>query len=95
MKLELIKKDIAIHNPDGNDIAVKEILFDAFNRIMTFEEADITADAGDFEVCFSNEEETNSFSGAFITSMFGTYLLHDMHSVSTVFLYSLTKLSDE
>ena len=94
MQLELIKKDIAMNFADGEP-QVREILFDAFDRIMTFEEAQITYDAGDFEVCYSNAEETNSFSGIFITSMFGTYLLHDMHTVSSVLLYSLTKLSDQ
>jgi len=105
MKIELIKKDAAINFADCVP-QVKEIMLDAFDIIMTHENATFGADPDDFEVHFGSDEPTNNFGGAFITSIFGSYLLHDIReeqiewyendpNLYTVVFYSLSKLSDD
>ena len=104
MKVELIKKDAAINFADCVP-QVKEIMLDAFDKIMTYENAVDGCDPDDFEVYYSSDEPTNNFGGAFITSIFGSYLLHDMReeqiawyendpTLCTVLFYSLSKISD-
>jgi hypothetical protein len=104
MKVELIKKDAAINFADCVP-QVKEIMLDAFDFIMTHENAPM-ADPEDFEVHYASDEPTNNFGGAFITSIFGSYLLHDIReeqiawyendpNLYTVLFYSLSKLSDD
>jgi hypothetical protein len=93
MKLEQIFKNVAINFADG-EVRHLEILSDAFDRIRTYEDAEVIED--DFEVQYPNAEPTNDFSGIFITSILGTYLLHDMRMLgATVLLYSITKLTDQ
>lgn len=104
MKLQTIKTDRAINFADCVP-QVKEIMLDAFDHIMEFENAVDGADPDDFEVHYSSDEPTNNFGGAFITSIFGSYLLHDLReeqiewyendpNLYTVVFYSLTKISD-
>lgn len=105
MKLELIKKDAAINFSDCVP-QVKEIMLEAFELIMEHENVVDGADDDDFEVHFASGEPTNTFGGAFITSIFGSYLLHDIREEQiawyendpiecTVLFYSLSKLSDD
>jgi hypothetical protein len=104
MKLELIKKDAAINFADCVP-QVKEIMLDVFEHIMEFENAIDGADDDDFKVMYASDEPTNTFGGAFITSIFGSYLLHDIReeqiewyendsNLYTVLFYSITKISD-
>ena len=105
MKLELIKKDAAINFADCVP-QVKEVMLDAFDKIMTHENVVDGADPDDFQVHYASDEPTNDFGGAFITSIFGSYLLHDIReeqiewyendpNLYTVLFYSLSKLSDD
>jgi hypothetical protein len=105
MKVELIKKDAAMNFADVFP-QVKEIMLDAFDIIMTHENVVDGADPDDFEVHYSDGEETNSFGGCFITSIFGSYLLHDIReeqiawyendpTLCTVVFYSISKISDD
>ena len=105
MKLELIKKDAAINFADCVP-QVKEIMLDAYDFIMTYENVVDGCEPDDFEVYYANGEPTNTFGGAFITSIFGSYLLHDIReeqiawyendpNLYTVLFYSLSKLSDD
>ena len=105
MKLEPIVKDAAINFFDCAP-QVKEVMLHAFEVIMTYENAVDGADPEDFQVLHSMDEPTNSFGGSFVTSIFGTYLLHDIvveqkvcdeedQTECTVLFYSLTKISDE
>ena len=103
MKITTIVTDAAINFADCEP-QVKEIMLDAFEKIYTHE--NITdGDSDNFEVYYSNDEPTNNFGGAFITSIYGTYLLHDIRDQQvvcdednqfecTVLYYSLSKLSD-
>jgi len=105
MKVELIKKDAAMNFADVFP-DVGDILENAFEHIITHENVVDGADPDDFEVYYANGEPTNSYGGAFITSIFGSYLLHDMReeqiawyendpTLCTVVFYSLSKLSDD
>ncbi len=105
MKVELIKKDAAINFADCVP-QVKEIILDAFDIIMTHENVVDGCDPEDFEVHFASGEPTNTYGGAFITSIFGSYLLHDIREEQmvwyendpneyTILFYSLSKLSDD
>ena len=105
MKVELIKKDAAINFADCVP-QVKEIMLHAFDFIMTYENVVDGCEPDDFEVYYSSDEPTNNFGGCFITSIFGSYLLHDMReeqiawyendpNLYTVRFYSLSKLSDD
>ena len=104
MKLEPIVKDHPINFADCVP-QVKEIILDAFDKIMKYEDAPV-ADPDDFEVHYASDEPTNTFGGAFITSIFGSYLLHDLREEQkvwyvddptecTILFYSLTKLSND
>lgn len=105
MKLKPIVKDAAINFFDCAP-QVKEVMLDAFERIMEFENAVDGADPEDFQVLHANAEPTNDFGGCYITSIFGSYLLHDAHEEQkvcdeedqtecTILFYSITKISDE
>jgi hypothetical protein len=105
MKVELIKKDAAINFADCVP-QVKEIMLDAFDIIMTHENVVDGCEPEDFEVHYASDEPTNTFGGCFITSIFGSYLLHDMReeqiawyendpNLYTVVFYSLSKISDD
>jgi hypothetical protein len=104
MKITLIKKDAAINFADCVP-QVKEIILEAFELIMTHENAVDGADPEDFKVHFASDEPTNTYGGAFITSIFGSYLLHDIReeqiawyendpNLYTVLFYSLSKIED-
>ena len=104
MKVELIKKDATINFFDCVP-QVKEIMLDAFELIYTHENV-IEGDPDDFEVYYSSDEPTNTFGGAFIVSIYGSYLLHDLRVEDvvcdeetqlecTIAIYSLSKISDD
>ena len=104
MKIELIKKDAAINFADVVP-QVKEVMLEAFKLIMTHENAPMAED-DDFEVHHSSSEPTNNFGGTFITSCYGSYLLHDIRVEEvvcddedqiecTILFYSLSKISDQ
>ena len=105
MKLELIKKDAAINFADCVP-QVKEIMLDVFEIISMHENVVDGADDDDFKVHYASDEPTNTFGGAFITSIFGSYLLHDIReeqiewyendpNLYTVLFYSLSKITDQ
>lgn len=105
MKLTPIVKEHPINFADCVP-QVKEIILDAFDKIMDYENAVDGVDPNDFEVHYSSDEPTNTFGGAFITSIFGSYLLHDLEerqiqwyendpNYYTVLFYSLTKIEDD
>jgi hypothetical protein len=84
---------------------IKEILLDAFDAIINFENITFPIDDDDFEVYYSSDELANNFGGAFIVSPFGSYLLHDLEerqiawyeddpTECTVLFYSLSKIED-
>jgi hypothetical protein len=104
MKLEPIVKDAVINFADCVP-TYKEFMLDAFNKIAAHENID-SVDPDDFEVMYANVEPTNNFYGSFVTSIFGSYLIHDMRyeqkvcdeddtTECTILLYSVTKLSNE
>jgi hypothetical protein len=104
MKIETIVTDAAINFADVEP-QVKEIMLHAFEHIYTHENV-MEGDPDDFEVYFSNDEPTNKFGGAFITSIYGSYLLHDLRVEDvvcdeetqiecTIAIYSLSKISDD
>jgi hypothetical protein len=104
MKIELIKKDAAINFADVEP-QVKEIMLHAFDLIYTHENV-MEGDPDDFETYFSSDEPTNTFGGAFIVSIYGSYLLHDLRVEDvvcdeetqiecTIAIYSLSKISDD
>lgn len=104
MKLTPIVKEHPINFADCVP-QVKEIILDAFDKIMVFEDAIDGVDPNDFEVHYASDEPTNTFGGAFITSIFGSYLLHDLREEQkvwyvddptecTILFYSLTKIED-
>ena len=104
MKLELIVKDAAINFADSWP-ELKDIMLDAFDKIAAHENIE-SVDPDDFDVHHADSEETNLFSGSFITSMYGSYLLHDIReevklcdeddvTECTIIFYSLTKLSND
>jgi hypothetical protein len=104
MKVETIVTDAAINFADCvPDIGDR--LENAFEKIYLHENVTGDIDPDDFEVYYSSDEPTNNFGGAFITSIFGSYLLHDMReeqiawyendpTLCTVLFYSLSKISD-
>jgi len=103
MKVELIKKDAAINFADCAP-QVKEIMLEAFELIYTHENV-MEGDPNDFEVFYSSDEPTNDYGGAFIVSIYGSYLLHDLRVEDvvcdeenqiecTIAIYSLSKISD-
>ena len=105
MKLELIVEDAAINFADVIP-KQKEIMLDVFKNIMDFEYAVDGVDPEDFKILFANSEPSNNYGGAFITSIYGSYLLHDVREEQkvcdeedqtecTILLYSLTKISDQ
>jgi hypothetical protein len=105
MKLEPIVKDAAINFYDCVP-QFKELMLDAFNHIAKYENVVDGVDAEDFEVLYASAEPTNDFFGAFITSIFGSYMMHDFREEQKVcdeddatecniFFYSLTKLSND
>ena len=104
MKLELIVEDAAINFADVEP-QIKEIMLHAFDLIYTHENV-MEGDPDDFETYYGNGEPTNTFGGAFITSCYGSYLLHDIREEQkvcdeedktecTILYYSLTKISDQ
>jgi hypothetical protein len=106
MKLELIKKDVGVSFVDSLFVDWTAVEEDVFDEIAIYENAVAVADPEDFQVTFANAEPTNNFNGAFITSMYGTYLLHDLREEKVaynnneehffpVLYYSLTKLSND
>ena len=105
MKVITIATDAAINFADVIP-QQKEIMLDVFKNIMDFEYAVDGVDPEDFKVQFANSEPTNNFGGAFITSCYGSYLLHDIREEQkvcdeedktecTILYYSLTKISDQ
>jgi hypothetical protein len=106
MKLELIKKDVGVSFVDNLFVNWIDVMEDVFDEIAIYEKAVDVADPEDFKVMYANAEPTNNFNGAFITSMYGTYLLHDLREEKVaynnneehffpVLYYSLTKLSED
>lgn len=104
MKLEPIVKEAVINFGDCTP-QYKEFMLDAFNKIAAYENID-SVDPNDFEVMYASTEPTNNFYGAFVTSIFGSYLLHDMRyelaaldqdetNGCIVLFYSLSKLCNE
>jgi hypothetical protein len=104
MKVELIKKDAAINFADCYPQR-KEIILDAIEHIYTYENV-MQGDPEDFEVSYGSDETTNTFGGAFFTSIYGSYLLHDLRVEEvvcdeetqfecTIAFYSLSKISDD
>jgi hypothetical protein len=105
MKVETIVTDATINFFDCAP-QVKEVMLHAFEVIMTHENAVDGADPEDFKVHYASDEPTNNFGGAFITSIFGSYLLHDLReeqiawyendpTLCNVIFYSLSKISDQ
>jgi len=105
MKVETIVTDAAINFADCAP-QVKEIMLHSFEVIMTHENAVDGANPEDFEVLHASAEPTNNFGGTFITSIFGSYLLHDLReeqiawyendpTLCNVIFYSLSKISDQ
>lgn len=104
MKIETIVTDAAINFADCTP-QLKEIMLDVFNKIYTHENI-IGGDPDDFQVQHSSDEPTNVFSGSFITSIYGSYLLHDLRVEEvvcdeedqiecTIVIYSLSKIEDD
>jgi hypothetical protein len=105
MQVETIVTDAAMNFFDCAP-QVKEIMLHAFEVIMTHENAVDGANPEDFKVHYASDEPTNNFGGAFITSIFGSYLLHDLRVEDvvcdeedqiecTIAIYSLSKISDQ
>jgi hypothetical protein len=103
MKITPIVTDAAINFADCNP-QVKEIMLHAFENIYTYENV-LEGDPDDFEVFYSSDEPTNDYGGAFIVSIYGSYLLHDLRVEDvvcdeenqiecTIAIYSLSKISD-
>jgi len=102
MEVITIVTDAAINFADSNPTS-KDILLDVFNKI--FQHENVTdGNPDDFEVCYSNNEPTNDFAGMFITSCYGTFLLHDIRVEEvvcdeedqiecTILFYTLSKIS--
>jgi hypothetical protein len=104
MKQELIVKDAVVNFADCVP-QYKEFMLDAFNKIAAHENID-SVDPEDFRVQYASAEPTNNFGGAFVTSIFGSYLIYDMQfqekvcdeddaTECTILFYSLSKLSDD
>lgn len=104
MELKTIVKDHPINFADLVP-QVKEVMLDAFEKIAEYESIEDLDPDTDFDVHYSSDEPTNTFGGAFITSIFGSYLLHDLREEQiawyendpiecTVLFYSLTKIED-
>jgi len=105
MKLEPIVKDAAINFADCVP-QFKELMLDAFNHIAKYENVVDGVVAEDFEVLYAMQVHPYDFFGAFITSIFGSYIMHDFREEQKVcdeddatecniFFYSLTKLSND
>jgi hypothetical protein len=103
MKITPIVTDAAINFADCVP-QVKEIMLHAFENIYTYENV-LEGDPDDFEVFYSSDEPTNDYGGAFIVSIYGSYLLHDIREEQkvwwvddptecTILTYSLSKISD-
>lgn len=83
---------------------VKEIMLDAFDKIMEYEGA-TAGNPEDYAVHYASDEPNNTFGGAFIITKYGSYILHDLREEQkvwyegddfecTILFYSLTKISD-
>ena len=105
MKIETIVTDSPINFADCTS-NIGDILENAFEKIYLHENVTGAIDPEDFEVYYASDEPTNNFGGAFLTSIFGSYLLHDLReeqiawyendpTLCNVIFYSLSKISDQ
>jgi len=105
MKITPIKENAAINFADCFP-DVSDILENAFELIVEHENVIDGANPEDFKVHFASDEPNNTYGGAFITSIFGSYLLHDLRerqiawykndpNLYTVVFFSLSKIEDD
>ena len=111
MKIETIVTDSPINFADCTS-NIGDILENAFEKIYLHENVIGAIDPEDFETYYANdyyandEPSSNNFGGAFITSCYGSYLLHDLReeqiawyendpTLCNVIFYSLSKITDQ